>query len=447
VSWVSVWSFDMVTFVSLFLSLISGIHPVKVAVDGPVARVDVVLDGERVGRLTGPPWTVRCDFGPEVQPHELVAVAFDSSGDEMDRASQFVNLPRARAETRVVFESDERGLPIAVRVFWESAEPIEPLAVFAIFDGQVLQPEEDGRYRLPPYDLDQIHIVTAEAQFVGGLTARTDVTFGGRYGSQVATELTAVPIQVDDRPPGLKDLDGAFRLRGGLLDVAAVERPGVKIFLVRDHAAVADMAAIKRRQDAFEPRRSVSDISLEDETLTPDHDQLHLVVANPIRVRHRELFPTSLGIDIRRWDVHWLVTHLLNQDASIRGQKLADAVAVAGVQAAAEGSPRAVLLVLSEKPRDRSRYDPDQVMGYLRSLRVPLYVWSVGNGATTDWGPAVRVDGPKSLRRATRSMLRELGRQWIVWVEGNHMVNQVELTGRARGFRLAGSELDPTNPG
>jgi hypothetical protein len=44
-------------------------------------------------------------------------------------------------------------------------------------------------------------------------------------------------------------------------------------------------------------------------------------------------------------------------------------------------------------------------------------------------------------------MLRELGRQWIVWVEGNHMVNQVELTGRARGFRLAGSELDPTNPG
>ena len=38
----------MVTFVTLILSLISGVLPVEVAVDGPVARVELVLSKDRV---------------------------------------------------------------------------------------------------------------------------------------------------------------------------------------------------------------------------------------------------------------------------------------------------------------------------------------------------------------------------------------------------------------
>ena len=38
-------------------------------------------------------------------------------------------------------------------------------------------------------------------------------------------------------------------------------------------------------------------------------------------------------------------------------------------------------------------------------------------------------------------LLRELDRQWIVWVEGNHMINRIELAPDVRGIRLAG--VDP----
>jgi hypothetical protein len=429
----------MVTFVTLFLSLISGVHPVQVAVDGPVVRVEILLDRQTVRTLTRPPWRTNCDFGTSIAPHELVAVAYDVDGNEFARARQLINLPRARAETRVVLESDQSGLPVAVRVIWEVAEPIQPLGVFAIFDGQVLQPDELGRYPLPTYDPNQVHIVSAEAQFPDGVTARSDVTFGGRYGSDVATELTAVPIVVDERPPTLDDLEGCFRARGRQLTAAAVERPGVKLFLVRDQAAVAEMAPIKRRQDVYNSRGLLYDGAVPSGGLSRDDDQLHFVVANPSLRRRRELYPTSAGIDLDEWRLRWLVTHLLNRDSSIRGQKLSSAVAVAGVQAAAEGAPRAVLLVLSGRPNDESRRTPDEVRSYLRSLRVPLFVWSAAKRAVRDWGAVTPVITSKDLRRAAKAVADQLDRQWIVWVEGNHMVNEVELTGQARGFRLAGS--------
>jgi hypothetical protein len=331
----------MVTFITLFLSLVSGTHPVEVAVDGPVARVEILLDRELVGRRTRPPWRVGCNFGPAITPHELVAVAYDAEGSEIHRTRQLINLPRARAETRIVFVSDERGLPTAVKVIWETAEQIQPLGVYVIFDGQVLQPSEEGVFPLPPYDPNQVHIVTAEAQFLDGITAHSDVTFGGRYGSQVATELTAVPIHVDGKKPKLADLEGVFRARGAILTTAALERPGAKVYLVRDHAAVAGMAPIRRRQDALGGRYKRIGGSREPGKVAPKHDQLYFVVPNPTYRKGRELYPTSPAMDVEELGLGWLVTHITNPEASLEGQQLSSAVAVAGVQAAAEGVPRA----------------------------------------------------------------------------------------------------------
>ena len=58
-------------------------------------------------------------------------------------------------------------------------------------------------------------------------------------------------------------------------------------------------------------------------------------------------------------------------------QRLADAAAVAGLQALAANRPRAVLVVLGEQPKDASRYDAETVRRYLESVRVPLVVWSL----------------------------------------------------------------------
>ncbi|MEX1310763.1 MAG: hypothetical protein AB1Z65_10120, partial [Candidatus Sulfomarinibacteraceae bacterium] len=83
----------MVTFVSLFLWLVTGIQTVEVATEAPVVRVEFHLDGELVGEVTDNRRKIQIDFGPTLEPHELVAVAYDAAGAEIDRARQVINLP------------------------------------------------------------------------------------------------------------------------------------------------------------------------------------------------------------------------------------------------------------------------------------------------------------------------------------------------------------------
>jgi hypothetical protein len=429
----------MVTFVTLFLSLLTGTHAVQLAVDGPVAKVQILLDREVVTELTGPPWLARCDFGTALAPHELVAVALDGDGNELHRARQLVNLPRPQAETSVALVTGPNGLPAAVRVFCEAADTTEPLSVHAIFDGQVLQPAGEGLYPLPPHDPRDLHIVSAEARYLDGMTARSDVTFGGRYGSQIATELTAVPIVVDGRAPKPSELNGVFRVRGRAAVPAAVEKAGSRVYLVRDQAAVAELRHVQILQDRIDPSHRLSNKRLGSEPVDRQQDQLHFVVANPTWRAGRFLYPTSSGIAVGSRDVGWLLSHLTNRDSAIMGQRPTDAVAVAAVQAAAEGAPRAVVLVLSADPHDASRHRPEQVRRYLQSLRVPLFVWTTGEAPNPEWGTTSSIGGTRDLRRAERALFDQLARQWIVWLEGDHMVNEVELVRTTTRIRLAGS--------
>jgi hypothetical protein len=162
-------------------------------------------------------------------------------------------------------------------------------------------------------------------------------------------------------------------------------------------------------------------------------------VPNPTRQRGLALFPFSGPFDIKRMGLPWLVSHLENEMGAATGQRLAEAVAVAGMRAVGGGSPRAVVLVLSRDTIDYSRYKPQSVRDYLRALRVPLVIWTTeGGGLTSDWGEASRVSTQGSLRKASRRLLKSLKRQWIVWIEGRHLPSDIELDERATRYRLAG---------
>jgi len=128
----------MVTFISLFLWLMTDVHQVEVSVDPLVASVEIVLDGRSIGVATAPRWSVRCDFGEKPRPHELVAVAFGEDGVELGRARQLVNLPRPDAEVEIVLEGANPETPEQLRVITESSERLDPLAVFVNFDGRAL---------------------------------------------------------------------------------------------------------------------------------------------------------------------------------------------------------------------------------------------------------------------------------------------------------------------
>lgn len=432
----------MITFVTLFLSLVHGIHPVQVAVDGSVARVEIVLDERRVTTLTRPPWSTSCDFGLPLAPHELEAVAYDAEGDRLGVARQLVNLPRPPAEVGIALESDAGGPPARARVFWEAAVPADALAVQVTLDGRPLTADEQGGYPLPTCDPERAHIVNAEVQLPDGVEANAAASFGGPYGSRASSELTAVPILCRRRPPDLARLEGAVLVDGGEASVVAVERLGARVYLVRDERALRDLARVLRRGAVAGQRFGLSRDQVS-RSLDPARDRFHIVLTRPLIRKGRGLFRTSAGSNLVYRDWSWLgATFTADAEAGGR-QQLADAVAVAGVHAAGRGAPRAVVLLVSGAVQDYSTFGPVEVRSFLEALRVPLYVWSTAGEDAGWWGPAVDVSRPEGVARAVKRLKRDLGRQWIVWIKGTPMINHVELAAGARGVTLAGAPPTP----
>jgi hypothetical protein len=121
----------------------------------------------------------------------------------------------------------------------------------------------------------------------------------------------------------------------------------------------------------------------------------------------------------------------------VHGQRIAEAVALAGLRAAADGCPRTVVLVLGEDVVHNSGYRPPAVREYLRSLRVPLEVWSTQkHGPQGPWQITARVKGLGTIEKASRRLLTGLGKQWIVWVEGRYLPHEIELADNDQGIRL-----------
>jgi hypothetical protein len=154
-----------------------------------------------------------------------------------------------------------------------------------------------------------------------------------------------------------------------------------------------------------------------------------------------ELFDWSRAFTLRDGGVHWLLTRLESPHGAPGDQRLADAVAVAGIQALSGSRPRAVVLVLGAAPEDASRYDPATVRRYLDSIRVPLVVWSVDKDAAASpalaaWGKVEDVSTLTRFRAAVARLRDELESQRIVWVEGTYLPQSIAL-----GAGVAGVEL------
>ncbi|HSS76351.1 MAG TPA: hypothetical protein VLV54_06360 [Thermoanaerobaculia bacterium] len=185
-----------ISFLTLFFGLISGPLPVEVAVSGPVAAVELTVDGRAPVRLAAPPWKKTLDFGPELAPHRVLARALDARGEEVARAEEWANLPHPEARAEIVLEGGKAGAPSAARVAWTNVlgETLESASL--TFDGRPLKLDGTGRAALPAHDLGSLHILAAEVRFMPERRVSADAAYGGQYGSEVSTELTAVPLRV-----------------------------------------------------------------------------------------------------------------------------------------------------------------------------------------------------------------------------------------------------------
>ncbi len=450
----------MLTFLSAFLSLVVGVHPVELTVSGDVASVELRLDGETVGRLRGEPWILACDFGPELAPHVLVAIGRNADGHEIARAAQWLNLPRPRSHAEFVFD-DPSGAPRQARLVWHSADSATPDDWRFSFDGKILDIADPRSFELPAYEPATPHLLQAELRF-GSSYAHTELVVGGPDGDFVDTELTAVPVVPSGKLPTAAEMAGWFSKNGRPLEVVTVERSGADIVLVqeatprlwgqlrrlhKDAITHGGKDALSRRltsglnqEDSLRVllpvAESTSGATLEQFHISYDFSTIEVGPSSTGVVQKRIIAPPSQGI---------LATLPYPAEGPLRDdapRRVADAVAVAGQAAAAGRRKRAVVLIRDEGTRDLSTHSPAVVRRYLERLQVPLLVWSPETSKADEWGEVHNISTSQELLRAVLELRQTLGRQVIVWLRGRHLPQDIELSPAATQ-RLSTFEVEP----
>ena len=432
----------MIEFATLFLGLVFGSQQVDFLVHERVDSIEVHLDHQVVGLLGEPPWQLTVDFGDELAPHVLLAVALDEKGAELDRIEQWVNVFTEQTEVSVLVSPRPEG-GFQAQVAWESvAERREPESFRVELDGEPIQIEDPKQFDLPGVDRERTHILRVELRFSDSLETVAETVFGGPYSGEVATELTAVPVVLDGRKklPPLEDMKGWFLEAEKPLTVRAVEDGQAEILVVRDLATIEAMRKLRPRAVRQQASRR-SPVVILDPPLRKDHSIRFLTpVARSIeREGYRyQLFP-PLG-PFSRDDVSFLqLFSSVTQGADeIQEQRITDAVAVAGMVAARSGRRRAVILIAGADSPDRSQLAPAKVIRFLRRLRVPLVVWTPvkGRKEVEVWGPSENVTNRQGLVAAYKTLSKQLDQQRIVWLEGLRLPQRITLSAAAEGIDL-----------
>lgn len=439
---------QIIAFATLFLGLITGPQDVQVLVGAEVALVEVVLDGETIGRLEAPPWKMNWNFGRVPLPHRLVARARDASGAEIGRVEQWINVPRPPAEVQVVL--DREGERVVARASWESLEAGGPESFAITLDDQPLEVADPAAVTLPPVDLDRIHLLRIDLQFAGDVEASAEVTFGGHYLDRVQSDLTAVPVIVHGRPLPVEQLGAALLAGGEAARVVGFERGPIDLVVVRDHSAVEPLREIIRREIRGMRRGNNASLATTD-TQGRLKRQLPLVPGASLRFlfpfqelaagERFRLFPHTKELGNVDGGLLWLLGQMSQPARSPAEQRLGEAVAVAAMTASRRDRRRAVILVLGSEPVDAGRLGAAPVREYLRALRVPLLVWRVasadgGRTGPSDWGEAVDISSMPGLRRATSALWAQLDEQALLWIEGRHLPGEVKLGPDPRNLAL-----------
>lgn len=442
-----------VAFVTLFLSLVMGPQTVEVAVTGPVATVEIRIDGETVEVISGEPWKRLCDLGP-LRPLVLEAVAFDADGNERARARQLVNLPRPAVESSFVLERGTDGRPRSAHLIWETALGLSPVSVDLTLDGLPIEADDLSSIPLPDSDPRSVHFLSARLGFEDGLTSHAEIRYGGLWGGETSTALTAVPVLCVAGKRRLKpgDLEGFFVARGDVARVVAVEKSPPALTIVADSAADATLQEIQKRRLRMRPytdRASGSTPEQKDAyalrkltDLDSTSGGLWMVSTVPrTSILDRgplDLFPMTTQLSLFKDGIMWLLCHPEVLPRARGPQQIADAVAVAGLFAAHSASPRAVLLVLGSDTDHASESRPEQVRGYLRTMNVPLFVWATAPGSHVEaWGECEEVTSPSAANTAMIRVEKHLKRQRVVWLDGAYLPNEIELSPEAEGLELA----------
>ncbi|HJQ38305.1 MAG TPA: hypothetical protein VKB93_14305 [Thermoanaerobaculia bacterium] len=384
------------------LALVNGEQAVSVQTGPETESVAIVLDGKTVTRLRAP-FRTTVNFGAELAPRELVSIAYDAQGNEIGRDTQIVNLARPPAEVEIVLDREESG-QLRAKVRWQHIAAETPKKIALKLDGETIA--STASVTLPAVEASAIHVLQAELEFAGGLTATKELAFGGQFSEEVPSELTGVLATKKGR---------CFRAGDRVLRAAAVEKPDALVLFVR----ASDAFAARRKLRIMSGGGPLRIASIYKSYALPD-TQMRFIWPSARQVQLNEsqsavnLFHRSQVAKGSDGTLRMLT--LYGPDAV--SEQFADAVAVAGVQAIGGAKRRAVVLVLGEE-KDESRRSPAEVRRYLERIGVPLLVWSLARitpEMENAWGEVTDISTADRLLHATEDLRKMLDDQRIAWL-------------------------------
>ena len=424
----------MISFASLFVGLVFGIVNVQLVATAGVDRVDLLLDGSPVAELRDP-FLAQVDLGCDPAPHELVAVARDARGKEVGRVRQWVNRPRANAEAAFVLEPGRGDRGRIARLTWRSLTAENPRSVTVTFDEKPVKVTDPSRIEVPPHDPRTVHVLRAVLEFDGNVRATAEAFFGGPRSAEAVTEMTAVAVVLDKGRtlPPAEQLTGWFERDGVPLEVAAMEEGPFDVVFVAEGSALEPFRkAYQSRKDPFVPELPV-DLGYRFLWPVPQVAAQKTMLAN--------IYPITSRFTAVDGTPGWFGTRRLEWPAfSRKGQRISDAVAVAGLAAAEQERRRAVVLLLGPDAEDGSLLSAAETASFLAHLRVPLFVWSIGRIASPEarrWPAGPTIQTARQFDGAVSALLESLSSQRIAWVEGTWLPQTVVPAASAAGIRLA----------
>lgn len=405
-----------IVFISLFLGLVAGVHPVELGAGPEIKSVRITLGSREIATLRQPPWQTLIDFGTGLEPAALTAIGYDANGDEIARTSQMIDLPHAVADLSIVVTYDG-GMPAAVQLIGSHLEFARPAAAAIKLDERPLAVENFSA-RLPQIDWKRSHVIAADMRFEDGTIARRELVLSGGLSYSAGSEITPVLVRsLSRRMP--RKLDGCFSADGKALRTGTVERTDALVVMVKDPSDAADVV----RQLRLVP---ISPFDREFiRTLTQLDPDTTARVVWPVPQRFRgegttgsAMFAHSQDFDGSKTTVADLLAMTRHPAGNADNAAFADAVAVAGVKAFAEARRRAIVLLVSDTA-DQSIHPPAAVRKYLTSIGVPLFLWSA-SGPRPDlagsWGEVEDVSQREKLSDAIDRLRRTLDGQGIVWL-------------------------------
>lgn len=416
----------MLEFLTLLLGLVTGPRTIELDAGPEVARIELRLDGTVLASATERPWRFEVDFGADLLPHRLEARGLDRHGREVARRQLLVNLPRPETAATITLRRDAKGKSFG-QVHWESrvGAPLEGWDVE--LDGKSIEVQDLASFPLPRHDRERLHYLRVTLHFEGYEPVVSEAIFGGRYGDEIATELTGVPIEGLGSRVGAAELAGRVRAEGQEVVPVAVERGEPTLVVVASEAAWRYLDGDARRQ----AERSASLARTRAIGPLPSRARAHMVWARPRRTSTAgdvfDLFPVLRPIGPPGVGLHYLIFRHLQPQPSSAPELLTDAAASAVLFAHSTQRPRAVIVLTDGESTDASRLTPAQVRRYAEALQVPLVVWTTGVGESGPWGETVRVRDAPSFAVALRPVVAQLERQALVLLEGSWLPHHVSI--------------------